>query len=87
MFLTHTRPDVAYSFSLVSRYMPNPSEEHMKIANRILRYVKRTVDFGMHYSSKKFEIVGFSDSDWGGSLGDQNSTCDNFFSMDFGLIT
>lgn len=64
IFLTHTRPDITYSVSLVSRYMTNPSEIHMKAAKRILRYVKGTLNFGIHYySSKKFNLVGFSDSD------------------------
>ena len=64
MFLTHTRPDIAFSVSLVSRYMKNPSEIHMKAAKRILRYVKDTLNFGIHYySAEKFNLVGFSDSD------------------------
>ena len=69
MFLTHTRPDIAFSVSLVSRYMKNPSQIHMKAAKIILRYVKDTLNFGIHYYfSKKFNLVGFSDSDWGGSM-------------------
>jgi hypothetical protein len=48
MFLTHKRPDIAYSVSLVSRYMTEPSQIHMKEAKRILRYVKGTLNFGIH---------------------------------------
>eukprot|EP00253_Pinus_taeda_P017386 PITA_17386 len=36
IFLTHTRPDITHLVSLVSRYMTNPSEIHMKAAKRIL---------------------------------------------------
>ena len=59
----------------------------MKAAKRILRYVKSTVGFGTHYSSNKFELVGFSDSDWGRSLDDQKSTSGNCFSLGSSLIT
>eukprot|EP00253_Pinus_taeda_P011335 PITA_11335 len=36
IFLTHKRPDITHLVSLVSRYMTNPSEIHMKAAKRIL---------------------------------------------------
>ena len=82
IFLTYTRPDITYSVSLVSRYMTNPCEIHMKVAKRILRYVKDTLNFGIHYySSEKFNLVGFSDSDWGGSIDDCKSTSGNCFSF------
>lgn len=88
IFLTHTRPDITYSASLVSRYMTNPSEIHMNAAKRILRYVKGTLNFGIHYySSEKFNLVGFSDLDWGGSLDDRKSTSGNCFSFGSYLIT
>eukprot|EP00253_Pinus_taeda_P015435 PITA_15435 len=88
IFLTHTRPDITYLVSLVSRYMTNPSEIHMKAAKRILRYVKGILNFGIHYySSEKFNLVGFSDSNWGGSLDDRKSTSGNCFSFGSGLIT
>ncbi|RVW75762.1 Retrovirus-related Pol polyprotein from transposon RE1 [Vitis vinifera] len=30
MYLAHTRPDLAYALSVVSQYMHNPGEQHMK---------------------------------------------------------
>lgn len=60
----------------------------MKVAKRVLRYVKGTLKFGIHYySSEKFNLVGFSDSDSGGSLDDCKSTSRNCFSLGSGLIT
>lgn len=88
MFLTHIRPNIGYSVSLISRYMIDPSKIHMKVAKRILRYAKGTRDFGInYYTSKKFSLVGFSGFDWGGSLDDQKSTSGNCFSLGFCLIT
>lgn len=47
----------------------------MKETKRILRYVKGTLNFSIHYySSEKFNLVGFSDSYWGGSIDDRKST-------------
>ena len=40
---------------------------HLQVVNRIMRYIKGTTNFGLFYSSsKKIEIVGYSDSYWGG---------------------
>nr|GEV49966.1 retrovirus-related Pol polyprotein from transposon TNT 1-94 [Tanacetum cinerariifolium] len=50
-------------------------DKHLKIAKRILRYIKGTVDYGMFYStSEDFKLVGYSDSDWAGSKDDERST-------------
>jgi hypothetical protein len=59
MFLTHTRPHISYSVSLVSIYITEPSKIHMKATKRILRYVKGTLNFGIHYYTyKRFNLVG-----------------------------
>ena len=60
----------------------------MKAPKIILRYVKDTLNFDIHYySAGKFNLVGFSDSDWGGSMDDHKSTSGNCFSFGSGFIT
>ncbi|GKV01270.1 hypothetical protein SLEP1_g13835 [Rubroshorea leprosula] len=39
-YLTCTRPDILYGVGLVSRYMEAPTSTHMKMAKRVLRYIK-----------------------------------------------
>lgn len=39
MYLTATRPDIMFVFSLFSRYMSNPTHIHFATAKRILRYL------------------------------------------------
>ena len=74
-YLTCSRPDILYGVGLISRYMEAPTCLHMKAAKRILRYVKGTLDYGLFYSSSKnFNLVGYSDSDWGGDIDDRKST-------------
>jgi len=48
-----------------------------------MRYIKGTTTFGLFYSSsKKIEIVGYSDSDWGGDLDERKNTSGNCFMIE-----
>lgn len=38
-YLVHTRPDIAYSVGITSRYMEKPTVKHLIAVKRILRYV------------------------------------------------
>jgi hypothetical protein len=40
IYLSHTRPDIAYAISVVSQFMHRLSEDHMDVVTRILRYLK-----------------------------------------------
>ncbi|KZV25304.1 retrovirus-related Pol polyprotein from transposon TNT 1-94 [Dorcoceras hygrometricum] len=88
MYLTATRPDILNSVSILSRFMHCAIEEHLKAAKRVLRYVKGTCDFGIKYTrSKEFKLVGFSDSDWGGSIDDMKSTSGYCFTLGSGVFS
>jgi hypothetical protein len=81
-YLTSTRPDILYAVGVVSRYMEAPTTTHFKAAKRILRYIKGTTNFGLHYySSNNYEIIGYSDSDWSGDLDDRKGTTGFVFFM------
>lgn len=75
MYLTATRPDVMYAVSLISRYMSKPTEIHLMAAKRILRYLQGTTGYGILYKKAgNRELVGFTDSDYAGSVEDRKST-------------
>ena len=75
MYLTTTRPDILTVVSILSRFIHCASEMHLNIAKRVIRYVKGTYDFGIKFTrSKEFKLIGFSDSDWEGSIDDMRST-------------
>ena len=38
IYLSHTRPDIAYAVGVVSKFMHRPQVEHMAAVLRILRY-------------------------------------------------
>ena len=68
IYLSHTRPDIAYSVSVVSQHMNNPSEDHLEALNRILRYLKMTPRYGLLFKrSKDWEVEIYTDA-LGGQL-------------------
>ncbi|GJX73168.1 retrovirus-related pol polyprotein from transposon TNT 1-94, partial [Tanacetum coccineum] len=88
IYLTHTRPDLAYAVGLVSRFMHCPSKQHYGATKRILRYIAGTTTYGIWYVRKeKFELVGYCDSDWAGAKDDMKSTSGNCFMFGSGVVT
>ena len=47
IYLSHTRPDIAYAFSVVSQFMHEHYEEHLGAVHRILKYLKGTPRKGL----------------------------------------
>lgn len=75
IYLSHTRPDIAYAVSVVSRYMHDPRTCHMDAVIRILRYLKGCPGKGILFSNHaNLKIEGFTDADWAGNLDDRKST-------------
>jgi hypothetical protein len=62
-YLTHTRPNLAFSVGYVSRFMQRPMTEHQQAVKRIIRYVVGTLDHGLYYLRCPGEahLVGYSD--------------------------
>lgn len=64
IYLTNTRPNISFSVSMVSCYMNNLTERHIKAAYRILQYLKKSPDKRLYFkktSSRKSEV--FTDAD------------------------
>jgi hypothetical protein len=77
LYVTASRPDVMFSVCKCARYQASPRESHLKATKRILRYLKGTHDVGLWFpKGSNFELIGYSDSDYGGCKIDRMSTSD-----------
>ena len=75
VYLTVTRPDIAYAVHIVSQFLAAPRSTHFSAVLRILRYVKGTLFHGLHFSShSSLTLTGYSDADWAGDPTDRRST-------------
>jgi hypothetical protein len=67
LYVTASRPDVMFIVCMCARFQASPRESHLKATKRILRYLKHTQSVGLWYpKGAKFELVGYSDSDYAG---------------------
>ena len=60
-----TRPDVAFSTTILSQYSSCPSKEHHNIANHSLRYLCGTTDLGLWYPKRADNVIDiYSDTSY-----------------------
>jgi hypothetical protein len=81
-YLIHTRPDLTYAIGYVSRFLERPTEEHLQAVKKILRYITRTLQYGLRYVQRTgmTRLVGYCDSDLVGDIDTRKSTtCALFF--------
>jgi hypothetical protein len=87
-YLVNSRPDLTYSVGYISRFMENPTTEHLAAMKRVLRYVAGTLHFGCCYKRKKNpQLVGYSDSDMAGDIDTRKSTSGILFFLGDNTIT
>ena len=59
-----TRPDIAYSVSKLSRFTSNPGETHWKVVLRVLRFLKYTQNYRLHFTRYPHVLEGYCDANW-----------------------
>ena len=83
-----TRPDIAFTVTRLSRYNANPTDEHHRCAQYILKYLKGTIKTCIHYDgSSHAGLIGYSDSDCGENKDDRHSTSGQVFTLANGAIS
>jgi hypothetical protein len=87
-YLVNTRPDLAFSVGLVSRFLEEPREDHLGAVKRVLRYVAGTLEHGVFYGrGGARQLHGFSDSDYAGDPDNRRSTSGILFCLGNSPIT
>uniref|UniRef100_A0A803LIK5 Uncharacterized protein n=1 Tax=Chenopodium quinoa TaxID=63459 RepID=A0A803LIK5_CHEQI len=88
IYLSHTRPDIAYAVGVVSRFMHKPQKHHLEVVYRILRYLKGTSGKGVIYEKHgNLDLHAFTDADWGADRDGRKSTSGYFTLIGGNLVS
>ena len=82
-----TRPDIAYTISVMSRYGFNPNESHWKAVKRIFRYLRDTVNHQLIFRGSLKPLTGYTDADWAGDQDTRRSTSGYAFDVGSSAIS
>ena len=82
-----TRLDIAYTINKLSRYTSNPGSDHWKTIVRVLRYLKYTQNFGLHYSKCPAVLEGYYDVNWISNTKDSKSIIGYLFTLGGGAVS
>nr|GEW17605.1 hypothetical protein [Tanacetum cinerariifolium] len=75
MYLTASRPDIMFVVCACARHQVTPKECHLYAVKRNFRYLKGHPKLGIWYpKDSPFDLVAYSDSDYGGATQDRKST-------------
>jgi Reverse transcriptase (RNA-dependent DNA polymerase) len=88
IYLSHTRPDISFVVSVVSRYMHDPKKGHMDTVYQISRYLKSTPGKKLIYQKNEhLNIEGYCDSDWTSCADDKKSTSEYYMFIGDNLVS
>ncbi|XP_055804313.1 secreted RxLR effector protein 161-like [Solanum dulcamara] len=83
-----TRPDLAFSVQVLSQYMHCPKESHIKIALRVVRYIKKAPGLGLLMPPEDTnKLLAYCNSDWGGCVETRRSVTDYLVKFGGALIS
>ncbi|GKB05424.1 retrovirus-related pol polyprotein from transposon TNT 1-94 [Tanacetum coccineum] len=75
MYLTASRPDIAFANFVCARYQARPTVKPLKEVKRIFRYLRQSYNMGLWYPKDYgFELIAYSDADHAGCKDDCKST-------------
>ncbi|KAJ9546591.1 hypothetical protein OSB04_019134 [Centaurea solstitialis] len=75
MYLTASRPDIMFAVCVCARFQVRPKESHLHAVKRIFKYLKGQPRLGLWYPNDSFfDLVAYTDSDYGGANLDRKST-------------
>lgn len=86
LYLSHTRPNISSTVSLVSRFSQDPQQSNQKAVKHVLIYTQGNSIFCIHYTVGSPKLIGFTDSNQAKSVDDHISTSSSFFYLGYAII-
>ena len=88
MYLVNTRADICFAVNVLSQFQVEPKHDHWVAAKHIMRYLQGTIHYYLKYDRRNdVQLIGYIDSDWGGSEQDGRSTTGGCFSLGSSMVS
>ena len=85
--MVSTRPDISHAVGVVSRFMENPGEEHLRAVKWVLWYLRGTSVHCISFDGREGTVCGYVDVDYAGDLDKRRSTRGYVFTLAGGAIS
>ncbi|KAK4339018.1 hypothetical protein RND71_040480 [Anisodus tanguticus] len=88
MYITNcTRPDIAYPVNKLAMFTRNLGNDHWKTLNWILRHLKYSLTYRLHYSIYPSVLEGYNDANWISDIENTKSTSGYVFTIGGGVLS
>nr|GEZ03080.1 hypothetical protein [Tanacetum cinerariifolium] len=79
IYITASGPDIMFAICACARHQVTPKECHLHTVKKIFRYLKGHPKLRLWYPKESpFDLVAYSDSDYGGATQDRKSTTEGW---------
>nr|GFC78580.1 zinc finger, CCHC-type [Tanacetum cinerariifolium] len=85
--MTCTRPGIAFVVGKLIRYTSNPGTRHWQAIHRVLKCLKKTMDYRLVYSGYPSVFEGYTYASWISNTKDNSSTSGWVFLLGGGVIS
>nr|CAE04807.2 OSJNBb0022P19.2 [Oryza sativa Japonica Group] len=82
-----TMPDISFAVSKLSRFVSNPGDDHWQALERVMRYLKGTMSYGIYYTGYSKLLEGYSDSNWIFDADEIKATSGYVFTLGGGAVS
>ena len=71
----------------LSQYVSNPADVHWSAVERIMRYLRGTVNHGLHYNGYPSVLEGYCDANWISDADEMKATMGYVFTLGGGAVS
>ena len=81
------RPDISFAVCKPSRFVSNPRDDHWRALERVMRYLKGTMSYGIRYIGHPKVLEGYCDANWISNADELYATSGYVFSLGGGAVS
>ena len=82
-----TRPDISFAVCKLSWFVSNQGDDHWRALERVMRYLKGTMSYGIRYTGHPKVLEGYCDANWISDADELYATSGYVFSLGGGAVS